>query len=202
MQLPDALILDIIKRITPFITRLELTCHASALHLLPEKIRGRWILHFSLCGWLRKLITPSQPFRYKTETIFDSVTWIFLRFRQWCCEISSAPCGIPFWCDWCGDYCIEMHFMAFRWSNYANAMFLNLLQQTLSLKCFIVLSSVRKEGADPFSRLNLCNYSGKCSSLWVCLAFFYKFATKTFFLLSHKKWTTTTPWLSMREPTP
>ena len=27
---------------------------------------------FSLCDWLRKLITPSQPFRYKTETIFDS----------------------------------------------------------------------------------------------------------------------------------
>lgn len=47
----------------------------------------------------------------------------------------------------------------------ANAMSLNLLQQTLSLKCFFVLSSVREEGADPFSRLNLCNYSGKCSSL-------------------------------------
>ena len=84
----------------------------------------------------------------------------------------------------------------------ANAMFLNLLQQTLSLKCFFVLSSVR-EGADPFSRLNLCNFSGKCSSLWVCLAFFYNFTTKTFFLLSHmKNWTRTTPRLSMREPTP
>ena len=63
----------------------------------------------------------------------------------------------------------------------ANAMFLNLLQQTRSLKCFFVLRSVREEGADPFSRLNLCNYSGKCSSLWVCLALFYNFATKTFF---------------------
>ena len=41
MQLPDAVIFDIIKRITPFITRLELICHASALHLLPEKTRGR-----------------------------------------------------------------------------------------------------------------------------------------------------------------